>query len=57
MDSAKGKTENSVFFKKHEGRWVPWPVNDNGSVGSNRSTYTISTRQRYLSSEGKKITI
>jgi hypothetical protein len=55
MDSAKGKTENSVFFKKHEGRWVP--VNDNGSVGSNRSTYTISTRQRYLSSEGKKITI
>ena len=55
MDSTKDKTDvdTSVLFKKIEGRWVP--VIGNGCNENNRPTYTISTRQRYLSSGGKKV--
>ena len=53
MDSSKGKTD-SVYFKKIEGRWVP--VTASGSIETNSSIQSISTRRRYLSSDGRQIT-
>ena len=47
MDSSKGEKEET-YFKKIDGHWVP--VNLNGSIEGNRSTNSISTRRRYLSS-------
>jgi stage V sporulation protein SpoVS len=55
MDSLKGNTADSVHFKKIEGRWVPVTVHANGSIETNRSIQSISTRRRYLSSDGMNI--